>query len=128
MKFSAVIFDMDGLMLDTERLYRDVFNRAAAECGFEFPRWLHEKLLGRNSADTRIILHEVWKDDALLERFLDCTRRHHEDCFADAPPVKRGLHELLDFIESKNVPKVVATSTRRAYAIARLEKCGLLHR
>jgi HAD superfamily hydrolase (TIGR01509 family) len=38
------------------------------------------------------------------------------------------LLELLDFIESRDVPKVVATSTPRKAAIPRLEKCGLLHR
>src|SRR2546429_9584613 len=56
MKFQAVIFDMDGLMLDTECIYRDVFNRAAADCHLEFPSSLHEKLLGRNTADTHTIL------------------------------------------------------------------------
>src|SRR5688500_4904804 len=124
MKFSAVIFDMDGLMLDTERTYRDVFNRAAADCGIEFPQSLHEKLLGRNSNDTRAILGELWNDDALLARYVDAMRHHHEICFAQPQPIKQGLHQLLDFIESRNVPKVVATSTRRCYAIPRLEQAN----
>lgn len=128
MKFSAVIFDMDGLMLDTERVYRDVFNRAAADCAIEFPQWLHEKLLGRNSADTWTMLGEVWNDPTLLAKFQDRTRHHHHICFEQPPPIKKGLLELLGLIEAKKVPKVVATSTRRAYAIPRLEKCGLLNR
>src|SRR5438874_101654 len=128
MKFSAVIFDMDGLMLDSERTYRDIFNRAAADCSIEFPSWLHEKLLGRNSADTWSILRDLWKNDELFTRFQERTRHHHALCFEAAPPIKRGLHELLDLIESKGVPKVVATSTRRVFAVPRLEKCGLLHR
>src|SRR5687767_1748453 len=121
MKFSAVIFDMDGLMLDTERTYRDVFNRAAADCGVQFPLVLHEKMLGRNSADSRSILLQEWQDEALLERFFDSMRHHHHVCFAQPQPIKQGLHELLDFIESRNVPKIIATSTRRVYAIPRLE-------
>jgi beta-phosphoglucomutase-like phosphatase (HAD superfamily) len=128
MKFSALIFDMDGLMLDTERTYRDLFNRAAADCNIEFPGWLHEKLLGRNSADTHAILKDLWKDDQLFDRFIERSRHHYTLCFADPPPLKQGLLEILDFIEAKKIPKVVATSTRRAYGIPRLEKANLLHR
>ena len=128
MKFQAVIFDMDGLMLDTERTYRDVFNRAAADCRIDFPPSLHEVLLGRNTADTHKILRERWKDDAMFDRFIDRSRHHHEICFADAPPLKKGLIELLDMLESRQIPKAVATSTRRDYAIPRLEQCRLASR
>jgi beta-phosphoglucomutase-like phosphatase (HAD superfamily) len=86
------------------------------------------KLLGRNTADMKAILREFFNDDAVFERYLERNRHHHAICFADAPPLKQGLAELLDFIESKKVPKAVATSTPRRVAIPRLEKCGLLHR
>ncbi len=128
MKFAAVIFDMDGLMLDTERIYRDMFNLAAADCGVEFPLWLHEKMLGRNSTDCRAILNEHWCDEPLVARFFDRSRHHHEVCFAAPAPLKPGLLELLDLIEERGTPKVVATSTRRAHAVPRLEQAGLLHR
>ena len=128
MKFQAVIFDMDGLMLDTERVYRDIFNRAAADCDVEFPDWLHLALLGRNTADMKRILREYLQSDDLFDRYIERNRHYHAICFAQAPPVKRGLSELLDLIESRNVPKVVATSTPRKHAIPRLEQCGLLHR
>src|SRR3954464_7972460 len=87
MKFSAVIFDMDGLMLDTERTYREVFNRAAADCGVEFSDELHLRLLGRNSADTKTILQELWRDDAVFEQFMNRARHHHETCFDTMPLV-----------------------------------------
>jgi HAD superfamily hydrolase (TIGR01509 family) len=128
-KYAAVIFDMDGLMLDSERVYREVFNRAAADCAIEFPDWLHEKLLGRNTADTNALLRELWKDDGLLGRFMERAAHHYEVCFTETPPpIKRGLLELLDLIESRRVPKVVATSTRRSRAIPKLERARLLHR
>ena len=129
MKFKAVIFDMDGLMLDSERVYREIFNRAAADCAVACPDELHERMLGRNSVDTRAILLDEWKDEALLAKFFDRAQHHHELCFTATPPaIKTGLHELLDFLEERNVPKVVATSTRRSHAIDRLENSGLLRR
>jgi HAD superfamily hydrolase (TIGR01509 family) len=129
MKFSAVIFDMDGTMLDTERTYREVFNRAAADCAVEFPQSLHFELLGRNSKDTEKVLLARWNDAELCARFLDRCRHHHVQCFDSQPLVmKPGLLELLDFLEQRNIPKVIATSTRRSNAIPRLQKANLLHR
>ncbi|HYO08143.1 MAG TPA: HAD family phosphatase [Tepidisphaeraceae bacterium] len=129
MKCSAVIFDMDGLMLDSERVYKEVFNRAAADCGVVFEEELHEQLLGRTSQDTTEILRRRWGDEALLKRFSERSAHHYEVCFGQTPPpIKRGLIELLDFIESRGVPKVVATSTRRSRAIPKLERAGLLGR
>src|SRR5207237_5496805 len=84
MRFAAVIFDMDGLTLDTERVYRDIFNRAAADCKIEFPDWLHLKLLGRNTVDMKRILREFLGEDALFEQYLERNRHHHGICFADA--------------------------------------------
>lgn len=128
MKFQAVIFDMDGLMLDSEKVYQTVFNRAASDCEIEFPHALHLELLGRGTADMMRILRAKWQDEQLFEKFMDRSRHHHAICFADAPPIKQGLLDLLDLIEQKNVPKVVATSTQRKNAVPRLKQAGLLDR
>lgn len=128
MKVSAVIFDMDGLMLDTERVYREIFALAAKDCAITFPPHIPDALLGRNFADMKRILCEALGDEALFDRFQERNRHHHAICFQDAPELKRGLMELLDFLEARKIPKAVATSTPRKYALLRLEQCKILHR
>ena len=69
------------------------------------------------------------KNEELFDRFMDRSRHHHGVCFAQAAADQAGAcMRLLDFLESREIPKVVATSTPRKTAIARLEQCGILHR
>jgi HAD superfamily hydrolase (TIGR01509 family) len=126
---SAVIFDMDGLMLDTERLAPQAWADASAAMGVEFDMSLLPRMVGRNLRDCRMLIVErhghayptaammrAWHVayDAIVER--------------DGIVIKPGLFELLDWLESEGIPKAVATSTRRDRAQAKLAQTALLAR
>ena len=129
MKFSAVVFDMDGLMLDTERLAPRAWEDAAAAIGVEFDMGLLPSMVGRNFQDCQAIVIErygttyptaalmrAWHVayDAIVER--------------DGIEVKAGLFDLLDWLEREGIPKAVATSTRRERAQTKLVHTKLMHR
>ncbi len=126
---AAVIFDMDGLMLDTERLAPRAWVDAAAAMGVEFDLALTQPMIGRNFRDCQAIIASHYGEafptadlmrawhvayDAIVER--------------EGILVKPGLLDLLDWLDAEGIPKGVATSTRRDRAQAKLELTGLMPR
>ncbi len=117
----AVIFDMDGLMLDSEVIYRAAWLRAIGEFGREMPEEIFRRFLGRNGPDSRALLAEIYGADFEVEGFLDACRTfagEHIETHGIAH--KRGLGELLGQLEERRLAKAVATSTRREWALRSL--------
>ena len=125
----AVIFDMDGLMLDTERLAPRAWVEAAASLSVEFDLALTQPMVGRNFRDCQAII---------IDRYgpayptADLMRAWHVayDAIVDREGIalKPGLLDLLDWLEARRIPKAVATSTRRDRAQAKLANTALLSR
>jgi HAD superfamily hydrolase (TIGR01509 family) len=129
MEIQAIIFDMDGLMLDTEPLYRTVWKRAAAECGYLVTDEIYRGLVGRGRKVAEQILLQTFGPVFPMEKFRQLSRADEVHAFAFEPVAKKpGLDELLSFVESRNLPKAVATSTERAIALPLLERMGLRDR
>jgi HAD superfamily hydrolase (TIGR01509 family) len=129
MEIQAIIFDMDGLMLDTEPLYRIVWKRAAAVCGYNLTDEIYRGLVGRGRIVAEQILSQTFGPDFPMEKFRKLSREDEVRAFSFDPIEKKpGLDELLSFVESRNLPKAVATSTERAIAIPLLARMGLLER
>ncbi|MCB6185231.1 HAD family phosphatase [Leeia sp. TBRC 13508] len=128
-KISAVLFDMDGLMLDTEVIAQKAGMAACADFGFNMTLEIAMQLLGRNSRDADVFLSATFGPtfDAakVRERF---KARYEEALFTSGIPVKPGLHEMLDWLEGVPLPKAVATSTRHDMACKKLESVNVLHR
>lgn len=129
MQFTTVIFDMDGLMLDSERLYRKVWQSAARDLGHTLSDEQFLQLVGRRNEDCQRLLREAYGPDFPMERLMERCRHHDERLIGSGPiPLKEGLLDLLDWLEARRIPKVVATSTHRDRAMRKLEHANLAHR
>jgi HAD superfamily hydrolase (TIGR01509 family) len=124
----AVIFDMDGTMLDTERLYQSIHQLAAADCGIEWTDQHWHGLLGRNKQDGAELLARWFGPDFAVESFWDRCRAHYPGVFGEGIPLKPGVIETLDFFAARKMPMAVATSTSRERAQKHLRSAGLLDR
>lgn len=129
MRFKAVIFDMDGLLLDTERVSQAAGVEACAEMGFDVPGdFFVDHLMGKDNETGAALLRDFVGrdfDQQRLDTLWDaaCDRR-----YADGIPLRPEVHEMLDLVETLTLPKAVATSTRTTRAVEKLTRAGLHHR
>lgn len=122
---SAVIFDKDGVLLDTETVVRDAMFRACADLGYEMVDELHLSLIGgaRDANDAKLTAH--FGAAFPLAAYRERCRIHFEDFCRSGVPVKPGARELLQFLKERRIPRAVATSTRRDRSEENLKRSGL---
>ncbi|HKW00572.1 MAG TPA: HAD family phosphatase [Vicinamibacterales bacterium] len=129
MSVAAIVFDMDGLLIDTEPLYKEAWQRAARESGVELTDQMYSRFVGRSNVESeaeiawlfgpafpihvfRARWPEIWQQRALESGL----------------PTKPGVPELLDFVEERRVPAAVATSSDMAFTKFSLEAARLIDR
>ena len=121
----AVVFDMDGLMLDSERAINECMARAASDLGHDLPASLWLQMIGGGDGLCRRLLTERIGANATVELLARAEAMY--DVVADAGIAHRpGIIDLLDWLVARGIPRAVATSTRRSLAMRKLAAAGLL--
>ncbi len=127
----GVVFDMDGLLLDTERLSRGAWLSGARDLGVELPIAALTSIIGRRrpevEAEFRSALGAAFPVGELYARHAE----HYESALAGLTPQqlqKPGVLPLLDWLERAEIPCAIATSTLQAGAATKLALAGLAHR
>ncbi|TKB49791.1 HAD family phosphatase [Ferrimonas sediminicola] len=124
MNYQAAIFDMDGLLLDTERLCMRIFQEACQAQQLPFHQEVYLSIIGRNSAGIERIFRRTYGDD--LDRLdLEWRTRYYGVVKHQPIPVKSGVVALLEWLKSNDLPTAVATSTAREVALRKLALAGL---
>lgn len=125
--YAAVIFDMDGLIFDTEPLYRNAWQRAAAQLGFDLTDAIYLRLIGLGRAGSERVLSAEFGATFSPEKFRSLCKTIEREVLAATPPAEKpGFRALLNFLRSQNVPLALATSTDRAVAEIHLTRASLL--
>ena len=129
MRVSAVIFDMDGLMVDTEPVYQVAWKQAATELGYDLDDTLYSTFVGRPTPACEAIIIERFGHGFPLERFREqWPALWRSEVERHGIETKPGLEEILALVESHGLPMAVATSSEAEYVEVTLRQAGLANR
>ncbi len=124
----AVVFDLDGLMLNTEDVFELAGQELLARRGKQMTDLIRRRMIGRRPLEAFKALTELTGITEPVSDLIDETREifsgfaeQHLDCMP-------GLFDLLDLIEAHQLPRAVATSSPRQYMETLLSRFDLLKR
>lgn len=129
MGIQAVILDIDGLMIDSERVSQRSWGEVMRRAGYELTEEVYLQMIGRTEKDVKRILANVYGEAFPFESMY----HQREEVFlrsleTEGIPVKPGLFELLDWVESQKLKMAVATSTYCKLAERKLLAAGIRER
>ncbi|GCF93364.1 haloacid dehalogenase [Enterococcus florum] len=112
----GVIFDMDGLIFDTEAIYYKVQQETADRLGIPFSKEIYLEYIGVADEEVFVDLHERYASHGkeLVQQFIDESWGETHRIFkAGEVELKPGALELLQFLEENQIPRIVASSNVR---------------
>lgn len=121
----GAIFDMDGLLFNTEKIYRNVWNHLPEEFGLENDPSLGEAVCGTSGEHLRNIVRGYFPTidvDLFLSTGLQMVQ---EMIIAKQPEEKPGVHEILDYLKAQGVKLAVASGSPQEAIRLNLERGGL---
>ncbi|WP_200163401.1 HAD family hydrolase [Cerasicoccus arenae] len=125
----GVIFDMDGLLLDTERLFKKAYQRSASQHGIVLKDSVYDMMIGLRSDASQRILREQLGPDAPSAAIIEGARHYYYmQIEEEGIPLRPGVREMFDYLDELDFPRAVATSTHHKLATLKLRSVGLLDR
>jgi beta-phosphoglucomutase family hydrolase len=122
----AVIFDMDGVLVDSGASHRAAWRAMLDELGVAEPEQAWRRTIGRpaHEAVSRLLGRDLSEDEA--RRLSELKHEHYTRLAASGLPPVRGAAAFLDTLAALGVPRALATSARRADVTRLLEPLGFL--
>lgn len=125
-KCSAIIFDMDGVIFDSERLVLECWEKVTQMHHMQGITEALTACIGTNAQKTREIVFDYCGEDFPYDELVkEASAIFHAKADAEGLPVKKGVRELLDYLKESKIPVAVASSTRVEVVTMELKQAGL---
>jgi HAD superfamily hydrolase (TIGR01509 family) len=124
--FTAAIFDIDGLLLDSERVIMQTWLRCAREQGLALSEADFLTVVGAGAAESRARLTQLLGGATAFETVRDQAREQLNALPGIVFPLKPGAMQILRLLRERGIPCAVASSTRVSEVRRRLDKVGVL--
>lgn len=125
----GVLFDMDGVILDTERFGRGIYLQTCADLGYpQMNEIIFEELLGKPQEIGYTIMRRVFGEDFPAEKaFEDYRAEMRRQILAGADVCKPGLKACMDGLRARGMRIALATSTKRQIVEEYIQCFPLMH-
>ncbi|THD61127.1 HAD family phosphatase [Phenylobacterium sp.] len=121
----AVVFDMDGLLIDTETVIFRAMERATAAIGREMPFAVFQRMVGLQDADSDRIVMDHFGEGFDLAAWSQGVSAHALEEMEAGVALKAGVEEILDYLSAQEIPCAIATSSSRRAVDRSLGRRGL---
>ncbi len=126
-KFDAVVFDMDGVIFDSERATMDCWLELAEKYGLENLEETYLACTGTTDQRTKEIMMEAYGDDLPYDAYAkEASVMFHEKYDGGRLPMKKGVHTLLDYLKYQGKKIALASSTRKQTVVNELRDAGII--
>ncbi len=124
----TIVFDMDGVLIDTEALILEAWKEVAAGIGLKDIEKTLYQCIGITAPETEALFRRTYGEDFPYQKYKAMSSEiFHADIKEHGLPVKPGVYELFDFLKEKGWQIGLASSTRKSLVCEEMESIGLLN-
>lgn len=121
-KIKAVLFDMDGVIFDTERVYLEGWKKVFKKYGYEMTKEVYVSVMGTGRINVSETFLSIYgKDLPIMQMYEEKDRELFKAIDEGKIPLKEGAKEILMFLREKGYKTALATSAKRERAIKQLK-------
>ena len=122
LEIQGIVFDVDGVLFDTERLTHQTWKTVSREMGWPQVGEAYLEFVGQNRTDIFRKMVELFGVEFPKETFMKvCSAYSQARMEKEGVPMKPGVREILTFLKERGIPTALATSTGRPRTKRRME-------